>query len=95
MTKADLVERICTQVTTVNKKQAEAVVNSLFDSIILALEEGDKVELRGFGSFKTRERGAREGRNPKTGETVSVPPKRVPYFKPGKDLREKVDKAGA
>ncbi|MBB5021183.1 integration host factor subunit beta [Desulfurispira natronophila] len=91
MTKADLVERICAKTDTVNKKQAEAVVNSLFECIIDALEDGDKVELRGFGSFKTRERGPREGRNPKTGDKVSVPSKRVPYFKPGKELRERVD----
>lgn len=93
MTKADLVEKICASVDSVSKKQAEAVVNSLFECIIDALEEGDKVELRGFGSFKTRERGPREGRNPKTGDKVSVPSKRVPYFKPGKELREKVDAA--
>ncbi|ADU66496.1 integration host factor subunit beta [Desulfurispirillum indicum] len=93
MTKADLVERICEKTDSVNKKQAEAVVNGLFECIIDALEEGDKVELRGFGSFKTRERGPREGRNPKTGDKVSVPSKRVPYFKPGKELRERVDNA--
>ncbi|WP_027389388.1 integration host factor subunit beta [Chrysiogenes arsenatis] len=95
MTKADLVEKICASVDSVSKKQAEAVVNSLFECIIDALEEGDKVELRGFGSFKTRERGPREGRNPKTGDKVSVPSKRVPYFKPGKELREKVDAASS
>lgn len=95
MTKADLVEKICASVDSVTKKQAEAVVNSLFECIIDALEEGDKVELRGFGSFKTRERGPREGRNPKTGDKVSVPSKRVPYFKPGKELREKVDAASS
>ena len=67
---------------------AEIIVNTVFDSIVDSLKEGEKIELRGFGSFRIRRRGARTGRNPKTGEKVSVPPKRIPYFKPGKELRE-------
>ncbi|HSQ20441.1 MAG TPA: HU family DNA-binding protein [Blastocatellia bacterium] len=71
-----------------NKRDAEVIVETVFGSIIGALHKGEKVELRGFGSFRTRERGPRRGRNPKTGEPVDVPAKRVPYFKPGKELKE-------
>jgi integration host factor subunit beta len=71
-----------------NKRDAEVIVETVFESIIGALHKGEKVELRGFGSFRTRERGPRRGRNPKTGEPVDVPAKRVPYFKPGKELKE-------
>jgi len=73
------------------KKQTETVVNMLLNSITEALSEGDKVELRGFGSFRLRNRNPREGRNPKTGDTVQIPAKRVPFFKAGKELRDMVD----
>lgn len=87
MTKAELVEEVA-RAAELNKREAEVIVETVFDSIISALHKGDKVELRGFGSFRTRERGPRRGRNPKTGEPVDVPAKRVPYFKPGKELKE-------
>jgi integration host factor subunit beta len=90
MTKAELVERVAEKIN-LTKKQTEAIVNILLNSITEALGKGDKVELRGFGSFRIRERNPREGRNPKTGETVSIPAKRVPFFKAGKELREMVD----
>jgi integration host factor subunit beta len=87
MTKAELVEEVA-RAAELNKRDAEVIVETVFDSIIGALNKGEKVELRGFGSFRTRERGPRRGRNPKTGEPVDVPAKRVPYFKPGKELKE-------
>lgn len=87
MTKAELVEQVARD-TLLTKKHAELVVNTVFDSIVESLKDGDKIELRGFGSFRIRRRDARVGRNPKTGARVQVPAKRVPYFKPGKDLRE-------
>ena len=87
MTKAELVEEVA-RAAELNKRDAEVIVETVFASIISALQKGEKVELRGFGSFRTRERGPRRGRNPKTGEPVDVPAKRVPYFKPGKELKE-------
>lgn len=87
MTKAELVEQVARN-TDLTKKHAELIVNTVFDSIVESLRDGEKIELRGFGSFRIRQRGSRIGRNPKTGATVHVPPKRIPYFKPGKDLRE-------
>jgi integration host factor subunit beta len=87
MTKAELVEEVA-RAAELNKRDAEVIVETVFDSIISTLHKGEKVELRGFGSFRTRERGPRRGRNPKTGEPVDVPAKRVPYFKPGKELKE-------
>jgi len=90
MTKAELVEKVADKIQ-LPKKQTETVVNILLNSITEALSEGDKVELRGFGSFRIRNRNPREGRNPKTGDTVQIPAKRVPFFKAGKALREMVD----
>lgn len=90
MTKAELVEEVARSVE-LSKKDAEKIVNTVFDSIIDALHEGEKIELRGFGSFRLRERKARIGRNPKTGETVHVPTKKVPYFKAGKELKELIN----
>ncbi|MEO6326560.1 MAG: HU family DNA-binding protein [Thermoanaerobaculia bacterium] len=90
-TKADLVEEVA-RATELTKKQAEAIVESVFDGIIASLRAGEKIELRGFGSFKLRQRGARLARNPKkSGVKVMVPPKRVPYFKPGKKLKELIN----
>jgi integration host factor subunit beta len=87
-TKADLVEEVA-RAAELTKKQAETVVESVFEGIVASLRAGQKIELRGFGSFKLRERGARVARNPKrSGVKVMVPPKRVPYFKPGKKLKE-------
>ena len=91
MTKAELVEKVSGQIN-LTKKQTEVVVNTVFQSITESLSEGKKVELRGFGSFRIRERNARIGRNPKSGAQVDVPAKRVPFFKAGKELRELVDK---
>jgi integration host factor subunit beta len=90
MTKADLIEEVAA-ITDLNKKASEVVVNTFFQSIVESLAGGDKVELRGFGTFKLRQRRARQGRNPKTGEIVQVPAKVVPYFKPSKELRELVN----
>lgn len=87
MTKAELIDEVARR-TELPKKHAETIVNIVFDSIVTSLKEGDKIELRGFGSFRIRQRGARLGRNPKTGDRVQVPAKRIPYFKPGKELRE-------
>jgi len=91
MTRIDLVTTIQDAIEGLNRRQCEVVVNSIFDSIRDALASGEKVELRGFGSFKVRARRSRDGRNPKTGEAVHVPSKTVPYFKPGKELRERVN----
>ena len=90
MTKAELVEEVA-RAAELNKRDAEVIVETVFDSIIGALHKGEKVELRGFGSFRIRHRNSRKGRNPKTGDSVSVPEKRVPFFKVGKRLRELVN----
>ena len=91
MTKADLVEQVANE-AEMTKKDAEQLVEIIFESIIGALNSGEKIELRGFGSFRTRQRGARKGRNPKTGTAVNIPAKRVAYFKPGKELKEVINK---
>ena len=90
MTKADLVEEVAKH-SGLSKKDAEIIVQTVLDSIVESLKSGEKIELRGFGSFRLRERTSREGRNPKTGEKVFVPAKKVPYFKPGKELRELIN----
>ncbi len=87
MTKADLVEIVAKE-AEMTKKDVEQLVEIIFESIVSSLNKGEKIELRGFGSFRVRERNARKGRNPKTGEPVDIPAKRVAYFKPGKDLKE-------
>ena len=88
MTKAQIIERLSEQVPTLTKRQAEIVVNTVFDSIRDSLRAGDKTEIRGFGSFRLRSRRMKEGRNPKTGATVAVPAKKVPFFKAGKEQKE-------
>jgi integration host factor subunit beta len=90
MTKADLVEEVI-KVADLSKKQAEIIVNTVFREIIEALRHDDKIELRGFGSFRVRRRRSRQGRNPKTGDRVDVPSKRIPYFKPGKELKDLIN----
>ncbi|MDW8304056.1 MAG: HU family DNA-binding protein [Acidobacteriota bacterium] len=90
MTKSDIVERVAKE-ARLSKRDVEKLVEVVFDSIIEALNKGDKVELRGFGSFRTRERKQRKGRNPKTGAVIEVPAKRVAYFKLGKELRELIN----
>jgi integration host factor subunit beta len=87
MTKADIVKLLADQVGLTRREAADALAVVL-DGVIEAIQDGEKVELRGFGSFRTRKRQARQGRNPRTGAQVKVPPKVVPYFKPGKQLRE-------
>ncbi|HUU49662.1 MAG TPA: integration host factor subunit beta [Nitrospinota bacterium] len=90
MTKAELVEKLADKID-LTKKQTEVIVNTIFGSITDALSNGDKVELRGFGSFRVRSRKPRQGRNPKTGVVVHIPAKKVPFFKAGKELKEMVD----
>lgn len=90
MTKADLVEEVV-KVSGISKKQAERIVHTVFSSIVEALRHEHKIELRGFGSFRVRRRRSRQGRNPKTGDRVDVPEKRIPYFKPGKELKDLIN----
>jgi integration host factor subunit beta len=92
MTKAELVDEVA-KVVQLTKKQAETIVNIVFESIVDSLRAGQKIELRGFGSFRLRSRKSRTGRNPKTGEKVEVPSKKIPYFKPGKELKELINKS--
>jgi integration host factor subunit beta len=87
MTKADLVEEVA-RVAELAKKDAQVIVETVFQNIVDALQQGEGIELRGFGSFRFRSRGPRRGRNPKTGAAVDIPAKRTPYFKPGKALKE-------
>jgi integration host factor subunit beta len=94
MTKADLVDKV-TSLGDLTRRDGEVIVDTLFDSVIGALKSGDKIEIRGFGSFRTRQRNARTGRNPKTGAKVDVPAKRVPFFKPSKELRDSVNPQGS
>lgn len=91
MTKSELIDRLSDEHHMLNKKDAETVINLIFDGIGGALATGDRVEIRGFGSFSVRERDAREARNPKSGELVSIPTRKTPFFKTGKELRERVD----
>lgn len=91
MTKAQMIDRLSERVPTLTNRQAEVVINTIFNGIRTALAKGDKIEIRGFGSFRLRNRRMKEGRNPKTGSTVVVPAKRVPFFKAGKELRALVN----
>ncbi|HNY39693.1 MAG TPA: HU family DNA-binding protein [Bryobacteraceae bacterium] len=93
MTKADLIEEV-SRVVEFTRKDAEVIVESIFDSVVKALRANDKIEIRGFGSFRTRQRQSRIGRNPKTGARVEVPAKRIPYFKPSKELKDLVNLEG-
>jgi integration host factor subunit beta len=92
MTKADLINFVSEKVH-LQHRQAENVVNLIFNMMTDALKKDDRIEIRGFGSFVNRSYGSYKGRNPKTGQVVEVPPKRVPFFKVGKELKEKVDKS--
>ncbi len=92
MTKADLVDQI-TAKGDLTRRDGEVIIETFFGSIIDALRSGDKIEIRGFGSFRTRQRNSRTGRNPKTGSKVEVPAKRVPFFKPSKELRDMVNRS--
>ncbi|MCM8557354.1 integration host factor subunit beta [Sphingomicrobium sediminis] len=91
MIRSELVQKICSDFPDLTQREVENVVSSLFDSITQQLADGGRVELRGFGAFSTRQRDARIGRNPRTGEPVEVAAKRVPYFKPGKEMRERLN----
>ena len=90
MTKADLIEEV-SRVVEMTRKESEVIVEAIFDSIVRSLRNADKIEIRGFGSFRTRQRQARIGRNPKTGTRVEVPAKKIPYFKPSKELKDVVN----
>ncbi len=92
MTKADLVDGV-TASGDLTRRDGEVIVDTFFEGIIDAIRSDEKVEIRGFGSFRIRQRNARIGRNPKTGDKVEVPAKRVPYFKPSKELRDLVNEA--
>jgi integration host factor subunit beta len=91
MTKRDLIEEVVRLYPRYSRRDAEVIVNSVFGSMADALRQGERIEIRGFGSFVVKHRQAREGRNPKTGRLVSVPAKRVPFFKVGKELKLRVD----
>jgi len=91
MTKSELIELIARKQTQFTQKDVEIAVNQIVDAMIDSLSKGERIEIRGFGSFSLHHRKARVGRNPKTGETVTLSDKRVPHFKPGKSLRERVD----
>ena len=93
MTKADLIEEV-SRLAELTRKDSEVVVESIFDSIVRSLHAGDKIEIRGFGSFRTRQRKPRVGRNPKTGDRVEVPAKTIPFFKPSKELKDLVNTGG-
>ncbi len=92
MTKSDLIEQISEKVKNFTPKDVEVIVNSIFESMSESLANGNGIEIRGFGSFKVKTRAARKGRNPKTGETINVAAKKVPFFKVGKELKEMINK---
>ena len=91
MIRSELVHKLCVDFPDLTQREVESVVSAIFDTITDQLAEGGRVELRGFGAFSTRERDARVGRNPRTGASVEVDAKRVPYFKPGKEMRERLN----
>jgi integration host factor subunit beta len=94
MTKADLIDEV-SRLAELTRKDSEVIVETIFDSVVRSLRAGDKIEIRGFGSFRTRQRKPRVGRNPKTGERVEVPAKKIPFFKPSKELKDLVNEAAA
>lgn len=91
MTKSELIEQLSLNNEQLNKRESELIVNTIFDSIGGELMQGGRVEIRGFGSFTIRSRDAREARNPKSGDVVMIPEKKTPFFKTGKELRERVN----
>ena len=91
MIKSELIQKIATTNQHLYHRDIERIVNVVFNEIVEALARGDRVELRGFGAFTVKHRAPRIGRNPRTGESVSVDAKRVPYFKPGKEMRERLN----
>jgi len=94
MTKADLIDEV-SRLAELTRKDSEVIVETIFDSVVRSLRAGDKIEIRGFGSFRTRQRRPRVGRNPKTGERVEVPAKKIPFFKPSKELKDLVNESAA
>ncbi len=90
MTKADLIDEV-SRLAELTRKDSEVIVETIFDSVVRSLRAGDKIEIRGFGSFRTRQRKPRVGRNPKTGDRVDVPAKKIPFFKPSKELKDLVN----
>lgn len=91
MNKSDLIEKVSEKLNSLSHRDVEVIVNQVFDSMVSSLANGDRIEIRGFGSFEVRTRKPRVGRNPKTGDTVKVGERRVPFFKVGKELKERVD----
>ncbi|HEU4341628.1 MAG TPA: integration host factor subunit beta [Candidatus Binatia bacterium] len=91
MTKRDLIDEVNKRFPHLSRRDSEVIINAIFDSMVDALAQGDRIEIRGFGSFVVKHRRARQGRNPKSGALVSVAAKRVPFFKVGKELRLRVD----
>ena len=91
MIRSELVQKVCEAHPDLSPREVEAIVTTFFDQIVDRLAQGGRVELRGFGAFSTRARDARTGRNPRTGDTVAVDAKRVPYFKPGKEMRARLN----
>ena len=91
MTKSDLVSAVADRMPHISKKDTETIVHSVFESMAEVLKRGERIEIRGFGSFQVKVRDSREGRNPKTGQLVEIPTKRTPFFKVGKELKEMVD----
>ena len=94
MTKSELIQAIASSLQHLPARDVEVVVNTMFDSMTNALQGGDRIEIRGFGSFALRFRKSRTGRNPKSGESVNIQNRYVPHFKPGKEFRESVKDAG-
>ncbi len=92
MIRSELVKKLEAENPELKMEEVERIVDLFFNQIIQRLADGGRVELRGFGAFSTRDRDPRKGRNPRTGESVDVPSKRVPYFKPGKEIRERLNK---
>ncbi len=92
MTKSELIEMVSSRVGNFSRRDIELIVDTVFDSMCASLSKGDKVEIRGFGSFKIKERDGRQGRNPKSGENIFINSKKVPFFKAGKEIKERINK---
>ena len=91
MTKSELILKITSKNSYLYHKDVYKIIDTLFDCVTKALKDGDRVELRGFGTFTTKQRNARIGRNPKTGEPVAIPQKKMPFFKMGKSMKERIN----
>ena len=92
MTKSELIEAVASRVDNFSRKDVEVIIDTLFGSMSESLSKGEKVEIRGFGSFKIKQREGRQGRNPKSGENIYIEPKKVPFFKAGKEIKERINK---